>query len=155
MDVSDFIFSYNTDEYNDIVGKCYEKDIGDYVITVYTGKWCYMFQSSPVDFSLDINNYTHVNIEILDKERGLFINCIDSDIKDYIENNLLCYNNAYSKLSYDISIFQLEKICNKLNDLSLIKFGKSGTRQEAPCPLCKNNNDIGIASCWSCGTKLI
>jgi hypothetical protein len=82
------------------------------------------------------------------------LNSAFSDTYDYIT-----YSEAFclvgEELSRLASVEAFERVIDKLILLSGGNAIINSNSGEAACSLCKKMNDIGVETCWYCGTKII
>jgi len=156
MDISQFSltsdFSYR---------KCYTKCIEKYELKVYTGNWVNQIVSVPADSNLDINDYIQVMFEInttlFSKE---LLSLTDPNLKPFVSSLTLGPFSFDKYCCFLLSIPELEMVVSNLqkylttsNPIVNTYIISKSSRQEKPCKVCGKMNDIGVSSCWMCGSE--
>jgi hypothetical protein len=127
------------------------KNIGEYTLEVYLGKWG-ITCSDPTDFNLPFDKYKVVGVILENKFKVAYQSLSSigiSDIDDIYSKN----GKGYEKNCYNLTIQELERVYNKLNELAGIV--SQSNKNEKPCKKCGKMNDVGVSYCWSfnCGVK--
>jgi hypothetical protein len=135
--IVDDIFSFDLySQYSN--GPYYEKNIGDYILSIFIGKWEYTC-SKPEDNTLPINKYRVVGVVVSENSANFILDLLETfsiqGLPEIISN---------TKGYYNLSIQELNLVYNHLINLAE---GKDNTEassvknKEKACKVCGRMND--------------
>jgi len=127
-------------------GQVWHKVVGRYLVRVWTGT-----SSSIPDLVLNIDQYTHVEVEIFEYQKDATYEYSNANItKELRELGIVWQRPSCDKTrGVKEPVENIEKII-KILQVSQNIATETRVQEEKPCWHCKRKNFIGDKTCWHC-----